>query len=234
MNDFGQQSNCRDRINFIVGKEKMVFNTSLRKARLVSPAYLSWVDGAIARSEAENPPPIPAIIMPGLHPGFFKHIHLYIENKVVNFGPVRPINEEHVATCQCGFVGLWDTDQIHDTAIVTCNLRQHDPTELLFAIVHAHTYQIHGFVSMAAEKLLAAATSAFANNIQRIVPTILRFERGLNTPECELQGFTLEKVAQERMGSRFEARGFKLAGTPRSEIGLRYASVLGPYETIVS
>lgn len=87
---------------------------------------------------------------------------------------------------------------------------------------------------MAAAKLLAAATSALANNIQKIVPSTLRFERGVNAPKCELQGFTLEKVAQDRMGARFEACGFKLDGTPRSEIGMRYGSVLGPFEAIVS
>lgn len=87
---------------------------------------------------------------------------------------------------------------------------------------------------MAAEKLLAAATLAFANNVQKIVPSTLRFERGVNAPKCELQGLTLVKVAQDRMGPRFEARGFKREGTPRSEIDLRYGSVLGPFEAIIS
>ena len=233
-NELSQQSHSKHRINFIVGTEKTVFSTSIAKAKVVSPVYIGWIDASIARAGAHHPPLVPFVDFTGVSIGCFRHIHLYIEKNTVVFGSGYAATDGHSPKCECGFVGLWGKDQVHDNAIVKCTNEQHDPTDLLFAIAHAHRYHIPGFISMAGEKLLAAATSAYAANIVKIIPSTLRFERGVNAAQSDMQSLTLLKLREDRVGPRFAVLRVAREGTPTDESDLRYGSVLGPYEAIIS
>ena len=141
------------------------------------------------------------------------------------------------AECGCGFFGPGKLFEKH-TAQTACKIPHHDPTNLLKAIIFAHSKGLSSFVSAAAEVIFQAVTQDTSESATAEMTDLLRLERFPGFKDNEINGVVLSRtdegagpaagVASNKY-QLIKALQEERKGRRPDDLDWRYASVLGPY-----